>query len=371
MKIGVYFNANTFKRVRSGVIFNELKYLVQEGIPEGVEIFVFSPKNISWWNQKIRGLGYDVDEKKWKPEILDFPDAVYDRATFPEKEKEIGHEVRKRLKEEYNIIFLNSKHYFDKWETHKSLSLYPELRSFLLPTEIYSHPFILEKFLNKYKTVYIKDSAGRLGRNIFKIQKEDSGLYIGFIQKEGEIYHNRLDLESLNDRITNNELEGKTLIIQKGVELARFQDKPFDIRILVQKNGSGKWEVVDKSIRVAVSKDSVVTNISAGGEAKKFREVVPVVFPRLEDDIEKQINTMSISICKCLEKKYGPLGELGIDAALDDKGKVWLLEVNGKPAKSCVHYSNDLELIHTAYSNIIKYFKYLATGSTQKNMIDE
>ena len=366
MKIGVYFNANTFKRVQSGVVLNELKYLVQEAIPEGVEIFVFSTGGISWWNKKIKGLGYDADEKKWKPEIFDFPDAVYDRATFPEKEKEIGHEVRKRLREEYNIIFLNSKHYFNKWETHKCLSLNRLLRSFLPPTEIYSHPFILEKFLNRYKTVYIKDSAGRLGRNIFKIQKDDRGLYIGFIQKDQGIYRYKLDLESLNDRIINNELEGKTLIIQKGIELARLKNKPFDIRILVQKNGSGKWEVIDKSLRVAVSKDSVVTNISAGGEAKKFREVIPMVFPGLEDDIEKQINTMSISICNCLEKKYGPLGELGIDAALDEKGKVWLLEVNGKPAKSCIHNSNDLELIHTAYSNIIRYFKYLAAGSTQK-----
>lgn len=371
MKIGVYFNANTFTRIASGADFNELRYLVQEAIPEGVEIFVFCPRGISWWNKKINGLGYDIEEKKWRPEIFSFPDAVYDRATFPKMEKEIGHEVRKRLRSEYNIIFINSKHYFDKWETHKTLSLCSELRSFLPHTKIYNHPLILERFLNRYKTVYIKDSAGKLGHNIFKIQKEYSGKYIAFSQKKRKIYRSKLELESLNDRIINGELEGKTLIIQQGIELARLQDKPFDIRILVQKNGRGKWEVVDKSIRVAEDKDSVVTNISRGGEAKRFREVISIVFPSLVGVIEKQINTMSISICRCLEKKYGRLGELGIDAALDEQGKVWLLEVNGKPAKACVHNSGNLELIHTAYSNIIKYFKYIAAESTQKSVLDK
>jgi D-alanine-D-alanine ligase-like ATP-grasp enzyme len=107
---------------------------------------------------------------------------------------------------------------------------------------------------------------------------------------------------------------------------------------------------------VAASKESVVTNISAGGEARKFEEVIPQVFPGLEAFIERQINSMSNNICRCLEKKYGRLGELGIDAALDESGKLWLLEINGKPAKSCVHNSNSPELIHTAYSNIVKYF---------------
>ncbi len=365
MKIGVYFNRNIFTRIGKGAELNELKYLVQEAIPEGVEIFVFYPGQISWWNKKIKGLGYDVEEKRWKPSTFSFPDAVYDRATFPEKEKEIGHEVRRRLREEFNIIFLNSKHYFDKWETHKVLAQSKELTGFLPHTKIYSHPLILEKFVNKYKTVYIKDSAGRLGQNIFKIQREGRGKYIAFNQKERKIYRSRLELNSLNDRIVNNELQGKTLIIQQGIELARLGNRPFDIRVLVQKNSRGKWEIVDKSIRIAPYKDSVVTNISSGGEAKGFSEVIAVVFPEKQREIENQINTMSRKICCCLENKYGRLGELGIDAALDEQGRVWLLEVNGKPAKSCIHNSGNPELIHTAYSNIIKYFKYITEGNSQ------
>lgn len=359
MKVGIYFNRATFNQVRRGKILNELKYLVQEGIPEDVEFFVFCPFGIEWWNKKINGLRYSVHENRWKKSTFSFPDAIYDRATFPEKEKEIGHEVRRILKQDYKILFLNTKHYFNKWETHKILSKSLELKEYLPDTEIYNHPFILEKFLKKYKTIYVKDSGGRLGRNIFKVEKADEGGYIVSIQKNGKVYHGKLDIKGLQERIINGELAEKTVIIQQGINLARFNGRPFDIRILVQKNGRGKWMVVDKSIRVAGNRNSVVTNISAGGEVRKFTEIVPILFPNNADDIEKQVNTISINVCKCLEERYGRLGELGIDAALDAYGKVWLLEVNGKPAKTCVHNSNNPELIHTAYSNIVKYFKYI------------
>jgi hypothetical protein len=369
MKIGVYFNRNTVNRIKSGAELSELRYLIQEAIPEGIEILVFSPDGISWWNKEINGLRYDIEKKQWVPGVFGFPDALYDRATFPEIEKKIGHEARKRLKEEYNIVFLNNKGYFNKWATHKTLILCPDLTSYLPSTEIYNSPSLLEEFLNRYRTVYVKDSAGKLGHNIFKVQKHYSGKYIVYTQENSKISHSILKLDSLYDRIANGKLKGKTIIIQQGIELARLQNKPFDIRILVQKNGYGKWQVVDKSIRVAASKNSVVTNISAGGEAKRLEEVIPMVFPGLEGVIEKQLNIMSLNICGCLERKYGRLGELGIDAALDEQGRVWLLEVNGKPAKSCVHNSNNPELIHIAYSNIVKYFKYILSNNTQSKNI--
>lgn len=370
MKIGVYFNRSTFNRIRQGQILNELKYLVQEGIPEGVEFFVFCPVGIEWWNKKINGIGYDIEEESWRPERFSFPNAIYDRATFPEKEKEIGHEVRKKLKQEYNIIFLNNKHFFNKWETHQTLSLSEQIRRYLPDTEIYDQ-LMLEKFLNRYRTVYIKDSAGRLGHNIFKIRKENTGKYIAINQIRGEIYQSEFELEGLNDRIINGELAGKTIIIQQGIELAKLKDKPFDIRILVQKNGHGNWEVVDKSLRVASDSNSVVTNISAGGEVRSFGEIIPMLFPFIYMLIEQQINIMSISICHCLEERYGRLGELGIDAALDVEGRIWLLEVNGKPAKTCIHNSNNPELIHIAYSNIVKYFKYLNASNAKSSSIEK
>lgn len=369
MLVGVYFNRATFNQIRRGKILNELRYLVQEGIPEKVEFFVFCPRGIEWWNKKINGLGYSIKDGRWKAGKFNFPDAVYDRATFPAKEKEIGHEVRKILRDDYNIIFLNTKHYFNKWETHQTLSHCSKLRRYLPATELYNHPLILEKFLNRFKTIYIKDSAGKLGHNIFKVQRHDGEKFLITHQKNGEVYHDTLNTQDLYNRLKNGEFSGKTVIVQQGIPLAKTQDKPFDIRILVQKNGCGKWEMVDKSIRVAAASNSVVTNISSGGEARSFSDVIPMIFPKHAGAIEMELNNMSINICRCLEERYGRLGELGIDAALDAEGKIWLLEVNGKPAKTCIHNSNNPELIHTAYSNIVKYYKYLKTAKSDNKSI--
>lgn len=362
MLIGVYFNRTIFNQIRRGKILRELEYLVQEGIPEGVEFFVFCPRGIEWWNKKIDGLSYDLEDGSWKEKKFDFPDGIYDRATFPEEEKEIGHEVRKILRKDHNIIFLNTKHYFDKWETHQALSSFSELRKYLPETKLYNHQLILERLLNKYETVYIKDSAGKLGHNIFKVQRNDSGKYTISHQKNDIVYHKVINSKELYNTLKTGDLSGKNIIAQQGVSLAKLKGKPFDIRILVQKNPFGKWELVDKSIRVAAADNSVVTNISSGGEVKSFKEVVPMIFPKLSKDIEKDISNMSLDISRRLEERYGRLGELGIDAALDSNGRLWLIEVNGKPAKSCVHNSNNPQLIHKAYHNLVKYFKYLITA---------
>lgn len=363
MLIGVYFNRAIFNQIRKGKILRELEYLVQEGTPEGVEFFVFCPRGIEWWNKKINGLGYNIDDGSWKIRKFDFPDGIYDRATFPEEEKEIGHEVRKILRKDHNIIFLNTKHYFDKWETHRILYPFPELREYLPETKLYNHQLILERMLNKYETVYIKDSAGKLGHNIFKVQGHGSKKYTIAHQKNSIVYHEMINSKELYSTIKTGELSGKIVIVQQGISMAKFQGKPFDIRILVQKNPFGKWELVDKSIRVAATDNSVVTNISSGGEVKSFKEVVPMIFPKLSRGIEKEIFNMSMNICRRLEERYGRLGELGIDAALDSNGRLWLFEINGKPAKSCIHSSNNPQLIHRAYSNLVKYFKYLITAS--------
>jgi hypothetical protein len=39
--------------------------------------------------------------------------------------------------------------------------------------------------------------------------------------------------------------------------------------------------------------------------------------------------------------------------------KVWIIEVNGKPAKLCIYHSGDISLINKTCHNIISYSKEL------------
>src|SRR5690606_16488500 len=40
-------------------------------------------------------------------------------------------------------------------------------------------------------------------------------------------------------------------IAQQGISLPRYQKRPFDLRVLVQKNGKGRWSITGIGARVA------------------------------------------------------------------------------------------------------------------------
>jgi glutathione synthase/RimK-type ligase-like ATP-grasp enzyme len=357
MYLGVYFNQRNFTRLYKGKLGYKMNYLAEEALKEGVQLFVFSPLSIEWLSKKVNCLAYDNINKNWNLSTSPFPDVIYDRATFNKKEKEVGRFVRQRFQKELKIPFINNKSYFNKWETHELLSKDAFIVNYLPQTENYCHPSQIVHLLDKYTSVYIKDSKGKLGRNIFRISKLSDDLYKISSQSSVYKYSDTLNLQEVQNKIINDLHSDKTLIIQQGIEVATLNNHPFDVRLLAQKKSFEDWEVVDKSLRVAAP-GSVVTNVSSGGEVKKFKEVIPVVFSNPEV-ISNEVDMLSIRICEALEKEYGNLAELGIDIAIDSTGKVWLLEVNGKPAKLCIYRSGNLELISRSCHNIVRYSKEL------------
>lgn len=360
MILGIYFNQRNFKRLQAGKLDAKMNSLAEEAFKEDVKLLVFSPLTIDWISKNIHGLTYDIVNKRWDLAVCPFPDIIYDRATFPEKEKEIGGFIREHLSHEYKLPFINSKSYFNKWETHEVLSKNSAIIKYLPDTAKYYHPHQITDFLNKYSSVYIKDSGGRLGKNIYKLQKAPDELYILSYQTSRNRYSNRLTLEQVHNKLASGKLSGKNIIIQQGIDVALVDKHPFDVRILAQKNESESWEVVDKSIRAAAP-GSVVTNVSSGGEIKSFDKIIPSLFSK-SSSISSEVDILVITVCKALEEQYGRLGELGIDIAIDKSGKVWLLEVNGKPAKLCIYHSCNPELINRSCRNIIKYSKTIICG---------
>ncbi|MFL0247878.1 YheC/YheD family protein [Candidatus Clostridium stratigraminis] len=367
MILGIYFNERNFKRLYNKKLEAKMNFLAEEAVKEEVQVLAFSPLNIDWIAKNINGLIYNALSKSWELTVYPFPDIIYDRATFLKNEKEVGGIVRERLSEECKIPFINNKSYFNKWETHEVLSMDSAIINYLPYTEKYCHPYQLLDILDKYNSVYIKDSGGRLGKNIFKLQKADGGLYILSYQISGTKYSDKLTLQEVHSKFAAERLLGKNIIIQQGIDVAFLDLHPFDVRILAQKNELTNWEVVDKSIRIA-SPGSIVTNISSGGKVEKFDSVIPLLFSN-SAFLSDQVDILVIRVCEALERKYGMLGELGIDAAIDKSGRVWLIEVNGKPAKLCIYHSSNLELINRSCRNIVRYSKLLFKQRNEKEIL--
>lgn len=341
-------------------------------------VFVFCPEDINWDRSLVTGYVPDIEHSPghsssqpatsgWLPIVVPLPDVVYDR--LPSRTIEARPEVleaKTRLTEQPNSLYFNPM-FLDKWETHLILSKTgdpSEVAKYLPPTKLVEKPEDIHEFIMHYKSVFLKPSSGSLGRRIIKIHLDQAGHFNYFYRSRDK---NTISGSTADFHVLINLLRpvmGKrTYIVQKDLALARYEDCPFDIRVLAQKDGRGNWRRTKIYVRKAAP-DSFLSNLSDGAKPKAITEVLREVFNAdfqapygLGEDIRRAVR----EIPPALEKGTGKIwGELGIDLGIDQLGRIWLIEINSKPFRALVSESGSIKIIRRSLMRPLEFAKYLA-----------
>ncbi|MEK4354014.1 YheC/YheD family protein [Paenibacillus sp. FSL R5-0475] len=230
---------------------------------------------------------------------------------------------------------------------NQSLSLYvPDTRKYDLN--------VLKEMLALYAMVYIKPDRGSFGIGVMRAeqrtvilspsqqktemtvtanneereQQEAQVLYILRYAKTAEVFFSPEELhEALQKRIQN-----RTYLVQKGIDLLRHQDRPFDLRVLAQKTPSGAWETTGMLGRVAVPQ-KIVTNYHSGGSILSVNTLLKNHMNSSETlSTINQLKSLGVQIAGQLETTYPGIKEIGLDIAMDQHMDMWLLEVNTLPS---------------------------------------
>lgn len=184
----------------------------------------------------------------------------------------------------------------------------------------------LQRMLQAYSCVYIKPDVGRKGSGIIRVKKHNA--------KESEISYNQTTSLCSSDQvylrikwILNPK---KKYIIQQGIDLATYQHRPFDVRVVLQKP-LGRWRATLMSAKVAPHKSSIVTNIAKGAKDHNLYKLLRETDQSLNSsEVMRDLLDPSYQIAQILDSHY-PLKILGLDLGVDKKGKVWFIEANTKP----------------------------------------
>lgn len=230
---------------------------------------------------------------------------------------------------------------------NQSLSLYvPDTRKYDLS--------VLKEMLALYAMVYIKPDRGSFGIGVMRAeqrtvilspsqqktemnvtanneereQQEAQVLYILRYAKTAEVFFSPEELhEALQKRIQN-----RTYLVQKGIDLLRHQDRPFDLRVLAQKTPSGAWETTGMLGRVAAPQ-KIVTNYHSGGSILSVNTLLKNHMNSSETlSTINQLKSLGVQIAGQLETTYPGIKEIGLDIAMDQHMDMWLLEVNTLPS---------------------------------------
>ncbi|MBW5447705.1 YheC/YheD family protein [Cohnella sp. CFH 77786] len=185
----------------------------------------------------------------------------------------------------------------------------------------------LQRMLRRYRMVYLKPVHGLKGIGIMKAEKRG---------KKWELRHETKadlfkDVPALY-RSIRRRIRKKAYLVQKGIRTLRYQGRPFDFRIMVQKNEQREWEVTGIVGRVAPP-NRIVTNRSQGGTCMPARKVLRPSMKKSEiGPYVDHLYRLSRRIGRQFRKSYPNVWQLGVDIAVSRKLKPWILEVNTSPA---------------------------------------
>lgn len=212
----------------------------------------------------------------------------------------------------------------DKWLQYRAFSSVPMLARRLPETQLLEKK-TLDHMLLKHSSVVLKPCDGRYGRDIVFIRRLKTGTYQ--IQNENNIItmQNKSDLQDWFDQIGKD----REYIIQQRLYLARIRQRPFDLRIMVQrqKATSSAWKVTGSYAKIA-SRGYLVTNVT--------NRTIPVLkalkLARVGGQkLLLQVEHTALLAAKSLEVHYPDLRQIGFDIGIDKKGRIWIIEGNYRP----------------------------------------
>ncbi|MDQ0338925.1 hypothetical protein J2S00_001711 [Caldalkalibacillus uzonensis] len=293
-----------------------------------VDLCIYSIDHINVHNKTVDGFVYDYRTNVLMPKNVPIPRLNLYRLNASLKKKAAIQKVR-QLSEEDGIIFFNActKRERSKYHDYLFLNSFKEIRPCLPETASLSWNSLLG-MLKRYETVFVKPKFGGKGNHIYIIRRKSNHYTIDYFYrqtKDSRIVHDK----ELKTFYSETFSRPSRYIVQQGIPLKTYQGRKFDIRVSPQKNKMERWQITGMFARVA-KEGWDVTNLDKGGKAKYTLKRL------LSMKTKKEIHRLSLLIAQALEQRFPYMIDMGLDFAVDQDEKIWLLEANFRPFRKQV-----------------------------------
>ncbi len=233
--------------------------------------------------------------------------------------------------EAHGIPVFNGR-FLSKWMVHKMLENTPHLNAYIPDTCLFSRRN-MHSMIKQHCTVFAKPIHGSKGRGIYQVSQTESGYEITPSIPEEKPACTVPDEEYLYQYFEKVNA-GRGYLLQQGIQLLNWEGRNLDFRFLCHLGQDGEWKITSSTGRLA-KKGQFAANLATGGDIIQTARVLQLLYGH-----KKQINIMD-ELADLALATAGAIGrntpwlvaELGIDIAIDESGKLWLIEANSKPSK--------------------------------------
>ncbi|WP_169732300.1 YheC/YheD family protein [Cohnella thermotolerans] len=329
------------------------------GAKMGLSVVVFTPEDVEESSGRVNALIYRADSRTWKRRLIRMPGLIYDRCRIQRSKR---FEKLLAFRKKYaHLAFLN-RPLRNKWTVYRTLAKVNAFRNHLPATRLYASPSDVTAMLGKHSLLYLKPINGTGGRGILRIEKRKNGtLLLQGRNHDRRIVEPRIVTRTqLSEAIRTWVMRGDRYIVQQGLHIRLPSGRVHDYRMLVQKNGAGEWEVTGCAGRVGPPR-SITSNLHGGGTAASMNALLKqwVGSEAKIAQIRQTAEGLGLSVARYLESAFDTLCELALDLAIDRNGRVWLLEVNPKPAREVFIQAGERDVYNRAITRPLEYALWL------------
>lgn len=330
---------------------------------EGVAVWAFEPADVDLRRRRVTATRWHVESRSWTSERQPLPQVLWNRY-FGRDEEELLHGLQRQ-----GVALLNEGG-LNKWEAYRYLQQEPDLASYLPQTRLLTDGGEALALLDRYPVVFLKPVVGSVGRGIIRTTRDDGGLLkLEYVSRETgrlrEVYASPRQLERW--------VRGRRFdpyIAQQGLNLTVFHGRPADVRVLVQKDGTGRWQVTGMGARVAAH-GRFTANLHTGGQGVPPHMLAAAVYPNpgeagrrqaLLDDLER----LALAAAEAVERNSGAMGELGLDFGVEAGGRIWYIEQNSQPGRAIFDHLGRQDLSDLAHLRPVQYAAHLSTTKSAR-----
>lgn len=321
-------------------------------------IFIVTVKDLKLDMPSVLGFTYNFEQETWVQQWFPRPEVIYNR--IPLREDEMLPGVKNKIEAciKHPHIKLYNPYYFNKWQLFEWLKKSKSTKPHIPNTHQLKKPSELNRLLHRHSYLYLKPESGKAGVGIMMVKYQphrNLPFRLKIQDKKNSISYKCSTMQKLWMRI-KKETGSAHYIVQQGIELASMNKRPFDLRVLIQKNRRGQWEISGIGARVAGSL-SITTHVPRGGSIEDPEKLLIAAFG---DESPKRIlaraRNAALVIARQIERGSGyQLGEMSMDMGVDQRGHIWFFEANSKPMKFDEPHIRKLSI-----ERLFHYSSYLA-----------
>lgn len=303
-------------------------HLCELAAAHGFRAFLFSIGAIDWQRGRTLAWLRSGSHAPWQKKLVPLPDAVYNRISKRRSESLTA--CRRALARLSKTSPLFNPRFLDKAEVQEALGSSPAAEH-LPPASVAAGAEEIAEAIARFQAAYVKPAAGSCGAGILRAEKAGQVYRIAYNARRGgpaPVRRARVGRSGLIAALKSL-YRGERVLVQQAVTGQTYRGRPFDLRLLVQKDPAGLWRLTAAAGRIAAP-SGLTTHTLRGGSRTAYAALAEELGGRIPGlDILEDVSRKAA--CAIEAACGAAFFEFSLDVAVSPCGRPAILEVNAKP----------------------------------------